>query len=72
MTDVTNNQKNFKINSYKVSSSFPVTINFSGRCPFRNKAGDGCAQVIGRGTYSAQCLEMPQRVDSLRLGGCPE
>ena len=45
LTDVTNNQKNFKINSYKVSASFPVTINFSGRCPFRNKAGDGCAQV---------------------------
>ncbi len=45
LTDVTNNQKNFKINSYKVDASFPVTINFSGRCPFRTKAGDGCAQV---------------------------
>ena len=45
LTDVANNQKNFKINSYSVFASFPVAINFSGRCPFRNKAGDGCAQV---------------------------
>jgi hypothetical protein len=43
--DVTKNQRDFKINSYKVGASFPVTINFSGTCPFRNKSGDGCAQV---------------------------
>jgi hypothetical protein len=45
LTDVQNNQKNFKINSYKVAASFPVTVNFSGTCPFRARSGDGCAQV---------------------------
>jgi hypothetical protein len=45
LSDVTNNQKNFKINAYSVATSFPVTINFSGRCPYQNKSGDGCAQV---------------------------
>lgn len=45
LTDVQNNQKNFKINSYSVATSFPVTISFSSRCPYQNKSGDGCAQV---------------------------
>jgi hypothetical protein len=45
LSDVTNNQKNFKINSYSVATSFPVTINFSSKCPYQNKSGDGCAQV---------------------------
>jgi hypothetical protein len=45
LVDVQNNQKNFKINAYKVGTSFPVTVNFSGTCPFRDRSGDGCAQV---------------------------
>jgi hypothetical protein len=45
LTDVTNNQKNFKINSYSVAASFPVTVSFSSKCPYQNKSGDGCAQV---------------------------
>jgi hypothetical protein len=28
-----------------VAASFPVTVNFSGTCPFRARSGDGCAQV---------------------------
>jgi hypothetical protein len=46
LSDVTSNQKNFRINPpYTVAATFPVTVNFSGKCPFRSKSGDGCAQV---------------------------
>jgi hypothetical protein len=45
LSDVTNNQKNFRITSYEVASTFPVNVSFSSNCPFRNKSGDGCAQV---------------------------
>ena len=45
LNDVVVNQQSFKITSYQVPSTFPVTVNFSGRCPFRDRAGDGCAQV---------------------------
>jgi hypothetical protein len=54
LTDVQNNQKNWKITAYQVAQTFPVTINFSGRCPYLNKSGDGCAQVPVQ--WTSTCL----------------
>ena len=42
--DVTNNRARFRILNSRIGAAV-VTINFGGRCPFRNKAGDGCAVV---------------------------
>ena len=54
LTDVQNNQKNWKITAYQVAQTFPVTVNFSGKCPFRNRSGDGCAQVPVQ--WTSTCL----------------
>jgi hypothetical protein len=43
-SDVTNNRQHFKITSFRVDPAV-VTVNFGGRCPFRNASGDACAQV---------------------------
>jgi hypothetical protein len=54
LSDVANNQKNWKITAYQVAATFPVSVNFSGKCPFRNKSGDGCAQVPVQ--WTSTCL----------------
>ena len=42
--DVNNNRNSFVITASTVGLA-QVTVNFDGRCPFRNRAGDACAQV---------------------------
>jgi hypothetical protein len=42
--DVRNNQANFVITSYKVGPA-ATSVDFTGRCPFRNVFGDACAFV---------------------------
>ncbi len=54
LSDVQNNQKNWKITAYQVATTFPVTVNFSGKCPFRDRSGDGCAQVPVQ--WTSTCL----------------
>jgi hypothetical protein len=39
---VENNRKNFLITSYVVGPA-TVTVNFNGRCPYENRAGDACS-----------------------------
>ena len=39
---VANNRKNFLITSYFVGPA-TVTVNFNGRCPYENRAGDACS-----------------------------
>ena len=43
-SEVTHNRQHFKITSFRVDPAV-VTVNFDGRCPFRNASGDACAQV---------------------------
>ena len=43
-SDVMNNRQHFTIISFRVDAA-AVTVNFGGRCPFRNARGDACAQV---------------------------
>jgi hypothetical protein len=44
-SDVADNRARFLILSYTISQPTSVTVNFSSRCAFRNRAGDGCASV---------------------------
>jgi hypothetical protein len=44
LSDVQNNQKSFIITAYTVGTP-TTTVNFSGRCPFRNVFGHACASV---------------------------
>jgi hypothetical protein len=45
LSDVEKNQATYKIYRWNVGAVFPVTVAFNGKCPFRDKKGDGCAQV---------------------------
>jgi hypothetical protein len=46
LSDVTNNQTYYVINSYTVGTPASATVNFGGTCPFRSKTGvDGCVQT---------------------------
>jgi hypothetical protein len=42
--DVRNNREKYRILNSRIGPAV-VSINFGGHCPFRNKAGDGCAVV---------------------------
>jgi hypothetical protein len=42
--DVTDDRQNYKIVDFRIGAP-QVSINFGGVCPFRAKAGDGCAVV---------------------------
>jgi hypothetical protein len=45
LSDVTNNQANYTITSWRVDPPASSTVAFGGTCPFRSKKGDGCVQT---------------------------
>lgn len=45
LSDVTNNQANYTITSWRVDPPSSATVAFGGTCPFRSKKGDGCVQT---------------------------
>ena len=45
LSDVVKNRATYNIYSWKVGAVFPVAVAFNDKCPFRDRKGDGCAQV---------------------------
>ncbi|MEW5981618.1 MAG: IPT/TIG domain-containing protein [Acidobacteriota bacterium] len=45
LADVRENRQLFVIQSFRIGTTFPVTVDFKGTCPFRSRKADGCALV---------------------------
>lgn len=48
MSDVIENKRRYKINTYFIDPSPPVTVAFAGVCKYRGRTGDACAYVPSR------------------------